>query len=62
MRVIFCLSNTTDNYIISYFHYNIMERLDHRLVKFIYNRLHMNNSTVQSIVNCVISNDYSNIN
>ena len=28
-----------------------MERLDHRLVKFIYNLLHTNNSTVQSIVN-----------
>ena len=28
-----------------------MERLDRRLVKFIYNRLHTNNSTVQSIVN-----------
>ena len=28
-----------------------MERLDRRLVKFIYNLLHSNNSTVQSIVN-----------
>ena len=28
-----------------------MERLDRRLIKFIYNLLHTNNSTVQSIVN-----------
>ena len=28
-----------------------MERLDHRLVKFIYNMLHTNISTIQSIVN-----------
>ena len=28
-----------------------MERLDRRLVKYIYNLLHTNNSTVQSIVN-----------
>ena len=51
MRVIFCLPNTTHNYIISHLDYNIMERLDRRLVKFIYNLLHTNNSTVQSIVN-----------
>ena len=51
MRVTFCLPNTTQNYIISHLDYNIMERLDHRLVKFIYNLLHTNNSTVQSIVN-----------
>ena len=51
MRVIFCLPNTTHNYIISHLDYNIMERLDFRLVKFIYNLLHTNNSTVQSIVN-----------
>ena len=38
-------------YIISHLDYNIMERLYCRLVKFIYNRLHTNNSTVQSIVN-----------
>ena len=31
--------------------YNIMERLDRRLAKFIYNSLHSNNSTVQSTVN-----------
>ena len=31
--------------------YNIMERLDRRLVKFIYNLLHTNNSSVKSIVN-----------
>ena len=51
MRVIFCLPNTTHNYIISHLDYNIMERLDRRLVKYIYNLLHTNNSTVQSIVN-----------
>ena len=51
MRVIFCLPNTTHNYIISNLYYNIMERLDRRLVKFIYNLLHTNNSTVQSIIN-----------
>ena len=51
MRVIFCLPNTTHNYIISNLDYNIMERLDRRLVNFIYNILHTNNSTVQSIVN-----------
>ena len=51
MRVIFCLPNITHNYIISHLDYNIMERLDRRLVKFIYNLLYMNNSTVQSIVN-----------
>ena len=51
MRIIFCLPNTTHNYIISYLDYNIMERLDRRLVKYIYNLLHTNNSTVQSIVN-----------
>ena len=28
-----------------------MERLDRRLIKYIYNLLHTNNSTVQSIVN-----------
>ena len=42
---------TTHNYIISHLDYNIMERLDRRLVKYIYNLLHTNNSTVQSIVN-----------
>ena len=36
MRVIFCLPNTTHNYIISNLNYNIMERLDRRLVNFIY--------------------------
>ena len=46
-----CLPNTTHNYIISHLDYNIMERLDRRLVKYIYNLLHTNNSTVQSIVN-----------
>ena len=51
MRVIFCLPNTTHNYIISHLDYNIMERLDRRLVMYIYNLLHTNNSTVQSIVN-----------
>ena len=51
MRVIFCLSNTTHNYIISHLAYNIMEILDRKLVKFIYNLLHTNNSTVHSIVN-----------
>ena len=51
MRIIFCLPNTTQNYIISHLDYNIMERLDRRLVKYIYNILHTNNSTVQSIVN-----------
>ena len=51
MRIIFCLPNTTHNYIISHLDYNIMERLDRRLVKYIYNLLHTNNSTVQSIVN-----------
>ena len=51
MRVTFCLPNTTHNYIISQLDYNIMERHDHRLVKFIYNLLHTNNSTIQSIVN-----------
>ena len=51
MRVIFCLPNTTHNYIISNLDYNIMERLDRRLVKFIYNLMHTNNSTVQSIIN-----------
>ena len=51
MRVIFCLPNTTHNYIISHLDYNFMERLDCRLVKFIYNILHTNNSTVQYIVN-----------
>ena len=45
------LPNTTHNYIISNLDYNIMERLDRRLVKFIYNMLHTNNSTVLSIVN-----------
>ena len=39
------------NYIISHLDYNIMERLDHRLVKFIYHLLHTNNSTVQLINN-----------
>ena len=42
---------TTHNYIISHLDYNIMERLDRRLVKYIYNLLHTNNSTVLSIVN-----------
>ena len=51
MRVILCLPNTTHNYIISHLDYNIMERLDRRLVKFIYNLLHTNKFTVQSIVN-----------
>ena len=51
MLVIFYLPNTTHNYIITHLDYNIMERLDRRLVKFIYNLLHTNNSTVQSIVN-----------
>ena len=51
MRVICCLPNITHNYIISNLDYNIMERLDRRLVKYIYNLLHTNNSTVQSIVN-----------
>ena len=51
MRVIFCLPNTTHNYIISNLDYNIMKRLDRRLVKFIYNLLLTNNSTVQSIIN-----------
>ena len=51
MRVIFCLPNTTHNYIIPHLDYNIMERLDRRLVKFIYNPLHTNNYTVESIVN-----------
>ena len=46
-----CLPNTTHNYNISHVDYNIMERLDRRLVKFIYNILHTNNSPVQSIVN-----------
>ena len=35
IRVIFCLPNTTNNYIISNLNYNIMERLDRRLVKFL---------------------------
>ena len=48
MRVIFFLPNTTHNYIISHLDYNIMERLDRRLVNSL---LHTNNSTVQSIVN-----------
>ena len=51
MRVIFDLPNTTHNYIISHLDYNIMERLDRRLVKFTDNLLHTNSSTVQSIVN-----------
>ena len=51
MRVIFCLPNTTHNYKISNLDYTIMERLDRRIVKLIYNFLHTNNSTVQSIVN-----------
>ena len=46
-----CLPSTTHNYIISNLDCNIMERLDRRLVTFIYNLLHTNNSTVQSIVN-----------
>ena len=66
MRVIFCLPNTTHNNIISHLDYNIMERLDRRLVKFIYNLLHTNNFTVQSIVerklllyaNSVLSENY----
>ena len=37
--------------IIAHLDYNIMERLDRRLVKYFYNLLHTNNSTVQSIVN-----------
>ena len=52
MRIIFCLPNTTHNYIISHLDYNNMERLDRRLViKYIYNLLHTNNSTIQSIIN-----------
>ena len=51
MRVILCLPNTTHKHIISHLDYNIMERLDRILVKFIYNLLHTINSTVQSIVN-----------
>ena len=51
MRIIFCLPKITHNYIISHLDYNIMERLNRRLVKYIYNLLHTNNSTVQSIVN-----------
>ena len=47
MRVRFCVPNTTHNYIISHLDYNIMERLDRRLVKYIYNLLQTNNSTVQ---------------
>ena len=45
------MPNTTHNYIISHLDYNIMERLDRRLVQFTYNLLHTNNSIVQSIVN-----------
>ena len=45
-------ANTTHNYSIPNLDYNIMERLDRRLVKFSYNLLHTNNATVQSIVNC----------
>ena len=48
---IYCLPNTTYNYIIYNLDYYIMKRLDRRLVKFIYNILHTNNSTVQSIIN-----------
>ena len=51
MPVIFFLTNTTLNYNISHLDYPIMKRLDCRLAKFIYNILHTNNSTVQSIVN-----------
>ena len=51
MRVIFCLPNATQNYIISLLDCNIMKRLDRRIVKLIYNNLHMNNSTVQAIAN-----------
>ena len=51
MRVIFCLPNKTHNYIISNLDYNIMERLHRILVKIMYNLLHTNNSTVQSIIN-----------
>ena len=51
MRVMFCLPNTTHNYIISHLDYNIMEIIDCRIVKLIYNILHTNNSTVQPIVN-----------
>ena len=54
MRVLFCLPNTTYNYIISNLDYNIMERLDRRLVRYIYNLLHTNNSAVQSIVNGIL--------
>ena len=55
MPVIFCLPITTHNYIISHLNYNIMERLDRRLVKFIYNLLHTNNSTAQSIVKLIVN-------
>ena len=51
MRIIVCLPNTTHNYVISHLDYNILERLDHRLVKYIHDILHTNNYTVQSIVN-----------
>ena len=47
MRVIFCLPNTTQNYIISHLDYNIIEILYRRLS---YNLLHTNNSNVQSLV------------
>ena len=54
IRVIFFLPNTTHNYIIFHLDYNLMERLDRRLVKFIYNILYWNNSTAQSIVNSTL--------
>ena len=46
MWVIFCLPNTTYNYIISHLDYNNMERLDRRLLKFIYNNNNNNNNNI----------------
>ena len=51
-RIIFCLPNTTHNYIISHLDSNIMERLDRRLLKVIYNILHPNNSN-NAMINVV---------
>ena len=50
IRRIFKIPNTSHNFIVSKLNYCIINRLDSRLTKFIYNMLHSNNIVVQSIV------------
>ncbi len=51
IRQIFRLPYRAHNYIVSNLSYCIIERLDRRLAKYIYNLLHCDNNLVRSIVN-----------